>query len=110
MAKVTFTVNELHASDPGLAQELETEISSAAERSDPRRSLDCRILVDRDLEGRPARVRVQFERPGWVKSFGVSLNQPLSDAPGRRGRPRRPLTIGGGGMTPLNRQLAGTIR
>jgi hypothetical protein len=35
--------------------------------------------VDRDLEGRPARVRVQFERPGWVKSFGVSLNQPLSD-------------------------------
>jgi hypothetical protein len=79
MAKVTFTVNELHASDPRLARELETEISSAAERSDPRRSLDCRILVDHDLEGRPASVRVQFERPGWVKSFGVSLNQPLSD-------------------------------
>ena len=79
MAKVTFTVNELHASDPGLARELESEIVSAAERSDPRSSLDCRILVDRDLEGRPARVRVQFERPGWVKSFGVSLKQPLSD-------------------------------
>jgi hypothetical protein len=79
MAKITFTVNELHASDPGLARKLEAEIYSAAERSDPRRTLDCRILVDRDLEGRPARVRVQFERPGWVKSFGVSLSQPLSD-------------------------------
>lgn len=79
MAKVTFTINELHASDPRLAQELEAEIISAAERSDPRPSLDCRILVDRDLQGHPARVRVQFERPGWVKSFGVSLNQPLSD-------------------------------
>ena len=79
MAKVKFTINELHASHPALAQELESEIISAAERSDPRPSLDCRILVDRDLQGHPARVRVQFERPGWVKSFGVSLNQPLSD-------------------------------
>jgi hypothetical protein len=79
MAKVEFTVNELHASDPDLARELEVEIMSAAERSDPRPSLDCRILVDHDLEGRPARVRIQFERPGWVKSFGVSLNQPLAD-------------------------------
>ena len=79
MAKVTFTVNELHASDPALAGELESEIISAAERSDPHPSLDCRILVDRDLQGHPPRVRVQFERPGWVKSFGVSLNQPLSD-------------------------------
>jgi hypothetical protein len=79
MANVTFTVNELHASDPDLARKLEAEISRAAVASEPRSSLDCRILVDRDLEGRPARVRVQFERPGWVKSFGVSLNQPLSD-------------------------------
>lgn len=79
MAHVTFTVNELHASNPELARQLESEITLAASRSDPRPSLDCRILVDRDLEGRAARVRVQFERPGWVKSFGVSLNQPLSD-------------------------------
>jgi hypothetical protein len=79
MANVTFTVNELHASDPDLARKLEAEIRLAAGGSEPRSSLDCRILVDRDLEGRPARVRVQFERPGWVKSFGVSLNQPLSD-------------------------------
>jgi len=79
MAKVTFTVNELHTSDPGLARELEAAITSAAERCNPRPSIDCRILVDRDLEGRPAQVRVQFERPGWVKSFGVSLSQPLSD-------------------------------
>jgi hypothetical protein len=79
MAKVRFTVNELHASDPDLARKLEAEIGLAARGSAPRSSLDCRILVDRDLEGRPARVRVQFERPGWVKSFGVSLNQPLSD-------------------------------
>jgi hypothetical protein len=79
MANVTFAVNELHASDPALARELEAEITAAAERCDPPVSLDCRILVDRDLEGRPSRVRVQFERPGWVKSFGVSLNEPLSD-------------------------------
>ena len=79
MAKIKFTINELHASHPALAQEPESEIISAAERSDPRPSLDCRILVDRDLQGHPARVRVQFERPGWVKSFGVSLSQPLSD-------------------------------
>jgi hypothetical protein len=79
MANVTFTVNELHGSDPDLARKLEAEISLAARGSKLRSSLDCRILVDRDLEGRPARVRVQFERPGWVKSFGVSLNQPLSD-------------------------------
>ncbi len=79
MAKVTFTVNELHPSDPHLARELEAAIVSAAEHCDPRPSVDCRILVDRDLEGRPAQVRVQFERPGWVKSFGVSLSQPLSD-------------------------------
>ena len=79
MGHVTFTVNELHASDPGLARELEAQISSAVARVDSRPSLDCRILVDRDLDGRPAQVRVQFERPGWVKSFGVSLDQPLSD-------------------------------
>jgi hypothetical protein len=79
MANVTFTVNELHASDPDLARKLEAEIRGAAGGSEHRSSLDCRILVDRDLDGRPARVRVQFERPGWVKSFGVSLNQPLSD-------------------------------
>jgi len=79
MANVTFTVNELHASDPELARKLEAEIALAAAGSEPRSTLDCRILVDHDLEGRPARVRVQFERPGWVKSFGVSLNQPLSD-------------------------------
>jgi len=79
MAKVTFTVNELQASDPGLARDLEAEIRSAAAGTGPRPSLDCRILVDHDLEGRPARVRVQFERPGWVKSFGVSLKQPLTD-------------------------------
>jgi hypothetical protein len=79
MAHDTFTVTELHASDPQLARELESEITLAAAGSDPRPSFDCRILVDRDLEGRAARVRVQFERPGWVKSFGVSLNQPLSD-------------------------------
>ena len=60
MAKVTFTVNELHASDPGLARELESEISSAAERSDPRPSLDCRILVDRDDEGYMLQI---FTRP-----------------------------------------------
>lgn len=79
MAHVTFTVNELHASNPELARELESEITLAASRSARRPSLDCRILVDRDLEGRAARVRVQFERPGWVKSFGVSLTQPLSE-------------------------------
>ena len=79
MATVTFTVNELRASDPELARELEGEIRLAASRSRPRFALDCRILVEHDLSGRPASVRVQFERPGWVKSFGVSLQQPLSD-------------------------------
>ncbi|PYQ15300.1 MAG: hypothetical protein DMF80_09515 [Acidobacteria bacterium] len=79
MANVTFAVNELQASDPDLARDLETEIAAAAERLEPLLVLDCRILVDRDLEGRASRVRVQFERPGWVKSFGVSLKQPLSD-------------------------------
>ena len=79
MAKITFTANELHATHPGLARDLEAAIVSAAERGDARPPLDCRILVERDLEGRPAQVRVQFERPGWVKSFGVSLSQPLSD-------------------------------
>jgi hypothetical protein len=79
MTLVTFAVNELQTSDPELARQLESEITHAAARSDPRSTLDCRILVDRDLDGRPARVRVQFERPGWVKSFGVSLNRPLSD-------------------------------
>jgi hypothetical protein len=79
MANVTFTVNELHTSDPDLARGLEAEIASVAQEADARTSLDCRILVDRDLDGRPARVRVQFERPGWVKSFGVSLSQPLRE-------------------------------
>jgi hypothetical protein len=79
MARVTFTANELQASDPDLARRLESEIKQAAARSEPHSVMECRILVDRDLDGRAARVRVQFERPGWVKSFGVSLQQPLSD-------------------------------
>ena len=79
MARVTFTVNELQASDPELARRLESEIHEAAARCEPHAAMECRILVDRDLDGGAARVRVQFERPGWVKSFGVSLQQPLSD-------------------------------
>ena len=79
MANVTFTVNELGTTDPDLARNLEAEIAAVALGADERTSLDCRILVDRGLDGRPSSVRVQFERPGWVKSFGVSLAQPLRE-------------------------------
>jgi len=80
MAQVTFTVNELASRKPELAGELEAEIREAAGRYEPGAlTLDCRILVDLDLEGEPSRVRVQFERPGWVKTFGISLEQPRED-------------------------------
>jgi len=65
MATVRFAVNQLAYRDPVLAHRFETEIAEAV-RAVNAPELECRILV---VEGNPNVVRIQFERPGWVKGF-----------------------------------------
>jgi hypothetical protein len=73
MATVRFAVNQLAYRDPALAQRFEREIAEAVEVVDAP-ALECRILV---VEGNPDVVRIQFERPGWVKGFPpVSVQSP----------------------------------
>jgi hypothetical protein len=80
MAQVQFTVNELVARDEGLADRIEKEIRAAAASFAPADSvLNCRILVETAVDPATSRVRIQFERPGWVKSFGMSLQSPVGD-------------------------------
>ena len=74
MATVRFAVNQLQNRDPSLAARFEQEIAEAVAGIGGDACLECRILV---VEGDPGRVRIQFERPGWVKGFPpVSLQAP----------------------------------
>jgi hypothetical protein len=74
MATVRFAVNQLQYRDPALAARFEDEISEAVASLDGTAMLECRILV---VEGDPGRVRIQFEKPGWVKGFPpVSVQAP----------------------------------
>jgi hypothetical protein len=66
MASVRFAVNQLQYRDPVLAHRFEQEIAEAVAGMEGDGVLECRILV---VEGDPNRVRIQFERPGWVKGF-----------------------------------------
>jgi hypothetical protein len=80
MAQVTFTINELRGRDEGLAEQLESEIRGAASQFEPSDgSLHCRILVEPGVDAAASRIRIQFERPGWVKTFGLSMNAPADD-------------------------------
>lgn len=80
MALVEFTTNELVATDEALGLRVEQEIREAAETLEPLSGvLQCRILVERGIEPGTSRVRIQFERPGWVKSFGLSMGSPVED-------------------------------
>ena len=80
MAQVQFTVNELTAHDVALGETIEREIRAAAASFSPKDTvLQCRVLVEQGAVPSAARVRVQFEKPGWVKSFGVSLQSPMED-------------------------------
>ena len=63
MADVRFTVNELHARRPERAVVFEQEIRAAVAPGVMSRPLTCRILIE---DADPDRVRIQFERPGWV--------------------------------------------
>jgi hypothetical protein len=65
MADVRFVLNQLQYRDPVLARRFEGEIRDAAGDL-PSGELACRILV---VEGNAKLVRIQFERPGWVKGF-----------------------------------------
>ena len=76
MATVRFSVNQLHYLDPMLAERFEREIAQAAAGLVDDTALQCRILV---VEGNPHLVRIQFERPGWVKSFGLPAELALAD-------------------------------
>jgi hypothetical protein len=76
LATVRFSVNQLHYRDPALAERFEQEITEAAAALDAGAILQCRILV---VEGNAALVRIQFERPGWVKGFPPV---PIGAAPG----------------------------
>jgi hypothetical protein len=74
MATVHFAVNQLQHRDPALATRFEQEIAEAVAGIEVQANLECRILV---VEGDPGRVRIQFERPGWVKGFPpVSVQAP----------------------------------
>lgn len=74
MAIVKFAVNQLQYRDPVLAERFEREIAEAVAAMDGEGLVECRILV---VEGDPSRVRIQFERPGWVKGFPpVSVQAP----------------------------------
>src|SRR4051794_36700174 len=73
MANVRFAVNQLAHRDPALAHRFEREIAEAVSAVEAP-SLECRILV---VEGNANVVRIQFERPGWVKGFPpVSVEAP----------------------------------
>ena len=80
MAQVQFTVNELTAHDEALGENIEREIREAAAAFTPTETvLQCRVLVETGVDPAAARVRIQFEKPGWVKSFGVPLHSPVED-------------------------------
>jgi len=63
MTQVWFAVNELEARRPERAVVFEQEIRAAVSPGYAARPLTCRILVE---NADPERVRIQFERPGWV--------------------------------------------
>ena len=90
MADVIFTTNELRARDEMMADRLEREIREAAAQFQDPQPLQCRILVEMGFEPASSRIRIQFERPGWVKSFGLPAEAALSDA--RRGAPRAAIS------------------
>jgi hypothetical protein len=80
MAQVQFTVNELTTHDEALGEKIEREIRAAAAGFTPSDTvLNCRVLVETGVDPETARVRIQFEKPGWVKSFGVPLHSPVED-------------------------------
>ena len=80
MAQVQFTVNELAIRDEALGREIEHEIQAAAAAFAPADAvLQCRVLVETGVDPETARVRIQFEKPGWVKSFGVPLHSPVGE-------------------------------
>ncbi len=79
MADVVFTVNELRARDEVLADRLEREIRDAAGQFRDPQPIQCRILVEMGFEPATSRIRIQFERPGWVKSFGLPAEAALAD-------------------------------
>jgi hypothetical protein len=63
MAIVRFTVNQLAYRDPASAQRFEQGIAEAlAGVAAP--ELVCKVLA---VEGNASAVRIQLERPGWVK-------------------------------------------
>ena len=80
MAQVQFTVNEMTAHDEALGRKIEREIEAAAAAfTPPDTVLHCRVLVETGVDPEAARVRIQFEKPGWVKSFGIPLHSPVED-------------------------------
>jgi hypothetical protein len=79
MAEVVFTANELRARDEVLADRLEREIRDAAGQFHDPQPIQCRILVETGFEPASSRIRIQFERPGWVKSFGLPAELALED-------------------------------
>jgi hypothetical protein len=80
MAQVQFTVNELTTHDVALGENIEREIRAAAAAfTPPDTVLQCRVLVEAGVDPEGARVRIQFEKPGWVKSFGVPLHSPAEE-------------------------------
>ena len=79
MADVIFTANELRARDEIMADRLEREIREAAAQFRDPQPLQCRILVEMGIEPASSRIRIQFERPGWVKSFGLPAELALTD-------------------------------
>ena len=80
MAEVIFTANELRARDDVLADRIEAEIREAAERLQPVSArIQCRILVEMTFDPALTRIRIQLERPGWVKSFGVAAGAAVED-------------------------------
>ena len=79
MADVIFTANELRARDEIMADRLEREIREAASQFSDPQPLQCRILVEMGFEPASSRIRIQFERPGWVKSFGIPVELALAD-------------------------------
>jgi hypothetical protein len=79
MADVLFTANELRARDEILADRLEGEIREAASQFADPEPIQCRILVEMGFEPASSRIRIQFERPGWVKSFGLPAEAAIED-------------------------------
>jgi len=79
MPDVIFTANELRPRDELMADRLEREIREAAAPFRDSQPLQCRILVEMGFEPASSRIRIQFERPGWVKSFGLPAEHALAD-------------------------------